>query len=70
MLASFDARLRPSPRAAVLSIVLAASVAAAWLAGAHDGRYWLGLEPIFPALGISLLVWAASLLSRRLRPRV
>ncbi len=69
LVASFDNRLRPSPRAAVTSIVLAGLVAAAWLAGAQGDRYWLGLEPIFPALAVSLCVWAGNLLARRARAR-
>lgn len=69
VLTSFDDRLRMSARGAIVSIVLAAAVAALWLAGATDGRYWLGLEPIFPALAGSILVWALDRLGwPRLRP--
>jgi SSS family solute:Na+ symporter len=67
VLASFSARTRLSPRAAAPCIALAAGVAAIWLAAASGGRYWLGLEPIFPALAVSLAVWGADLALRRRR---
>jgi len=58
VLASFDARLRIPPRAAGAAMALSAVVAAVWIATARDGAYWLGVEPIFPALAVSLAVWA------------
>jgi SSS family solute:Na+ symporter len=57
MLASFDARLRVGPRAAGIGMVTAAATAAVWIATARDDRYWLGVEPIFPALAVALAVW-------------
>lgn len=65
MLASFDARTRPSARTASLSIVASAAVATAWLVSARDGSYWWGVEPIFPALAVSLLLVGVDLLRRR-----
>lgn len=70
MLASFDARLRPAPRVAAAGIGLAAATAAVWLvSGGRAERYWLGIEPIFPALGVSLAVWAAGVGAARRRSR-
>ena len=66
MLASFDPRLRLSPRIASLTIVAAAAVAAAWLLSARGGGgYWLGLEPIFPALAVSIGLAAVDIARRR-----
>jgi SSS family solute:Na+ symporter len=57
LLASFDARLRVPPLAAGAGMTSSASVAAVWIVTARDGRYWLGVEPIFPALALSLAWW-------------
>jgi SSS family solute:Na+ symporter len=66
MLASFDPRLRLSPRMAGLTIVAAAAVAAAWLLSARGGGgYWLVLEPIFPALALSIGLAAIDIARRR-----
>jgi hypothetical protein len=59
---SFHPRWALRPRAAVASIVLSSAVATAWLLSNRGGHgYWLGLEPIFPALAMSLVVWGVSL---------
>jgi hypothetical protein len=65
--ASFHPRWVLRPRAAVASIALSSAVATAWLLSSRGGHgYWLGLEPIFPALAVSLAVWGVSLrFSRR-----
>jgi SSS family solute:Na+ symporter len=62
MLASFHPRLRPAPRVAVAAMLASAAVALAWLIASRGGErgYWLGLEPIFPALAVSLGTVAAS----------
>lgn len=54
-------RWRPSQAGAVLAMTGAAAVALAWIALAHDGRYPLGVEPMFPALAASALCWAGDL---------
>jgi SSS family solute:Na+ symporter len=55
------------PAGAVTALVLAALVAAAWVFLRDSaGRYPLGIEPIFPALAVSLAVWLAD---RAARPR-
>lgn len=67
-LSSLEPRWRLSPRFAVASIVASAAVAAAWLvSGGRESGYWLGLEPFFPALAVSLALWAVGWL-RRPRP--
>jgi SSS family solute:Na+ symporter len=61
MLSSLEPRWRMRPRFAATSIVLSGGLAAVWLTSAHgDGRYWCGIEPIFPALGMSVCLWVAS----------
>ncbi len=60
------ARWRPRQATAVIVIVGAAMIAAVWIVCARGGRYPLGVEPMFPALGFSALCWAADLL---LKPR-
>jgi SSS family solute:Na+ symporter len=47
------------------AIVAAAVVATAWILARSGGRYPLGLEPIFPALALSALMWVVG---RRRRP--
>lgn len=43
---------------AAVSIALSATTCLGWmLTRAGDGAYWLGLEPIFPALAVSMLLW-------------
>ena len=68
MLASFAPRLRVSPLAAGTGMVLSAAVAATWIFTARDGRYWWGVEPIFPALGVAIAVWALGRLLRTAGP--
>lgn len=60
MLSSLEPRWRMPPRLAAASIVASAGFAALWLlSGQGGGGYWLGLEPIFPGLGLSILFWLA-----------
>ena len=56
------ANLRPTGRAATLAIAAAAAVATAWIAAGSGGRYPLGLEPMFPALGVSAAILSVSAL--------
>ncbi len=52
------ASVRPRPRAAVMSMVVAAGLASAWFALGHQfGAPYAGVEPMFPALGGAALVW-------------
>ena len=48
-------RFRPVP--AVIAVVAAAATATGWIAAAHDGRYPAGIEPMFPALAVSVATW-------------
>ncbi len=53
-------RRRFTAASAPVSIVLSGGTALAWYLSQYwttDGTYWLGLEPIFPGLAVSLLVW-------------
>jgi len=57
---AFVGKRRLSPRAALWSIVLSGTVSAVWFVSkfytvAED--YWLGLEPIFPGLALSLALY-------------
>jgi solute:Na+ symporter, SSS family len=52
-------RVRYRPRWAAAAIALTAAVATGWILARSGGRYPLGLEPIFPALGVSALLWLA-----------
>ncbi len=57
-LAQAPPRWRFSRRAAPLAMAAAGAVALGWvLARAPEGAYPLGLEPIFPALAVSVLAW-------------
>ena len=56
---AFVGRRRLSHRGAALSIILSGSVSLIWWFSQHQtagGGYWLGLEPIFPGLLVSLLL--------------
>jgi SSS family solute:Na+ symporter len=51
-------RFRYSPPGATWALGAATCVATLWIFLGHQtGQYPLGLEPIFPALGVSFLVW-------------
>lgn len=50
-------RWRYSPAAATMAMVGAAVVALGWILAANETGYPLGLEPMFPAIGVSLVVW-------------
>ncbi len=53
-------RFRYRARWATVSMVLAALLATAWIAARDPaGGYPLGLEPVFPALAVSALLWVA-----------
>jgi SSS family solute:Na+ symporter len=65
MVASFAPRWRIGPLAAGIAMGLSAAVAALWILTGHDGRYLGGVEPIFPALAVSLIVWALGRLAGR-----
>ena len=50
-------RWRYSPAAATTAMIGAAAVALGWIVAAGDAGYPFGIEPMFPALGVSVLVW-------------
>jgi len=57
-------RVRFRPRHAAAAILVTATVATGWILARTEGRYPLGLEPIFPALAVSAAVWIADISSR------
>jgi hypothetical protein len=38
-------------------MLVAAATAVGWLAAVRDGRYPLGVEPMFPALAAAAAIW-------------
>jgi SSS family solute:Na+ symporter len=61
-LSAFVPALRMSPRGALVHLLALLPTTGLWLASrawTGDGGFWLGLEPIFPGLTLSLLVWGA-----------
>jgi SSS family solute:Na+ symporter len=52
-------RWRFSGAGATAAMVLSAAVALGWILAADDRGYPLGVEPMFPALGVSVAVWMA-----------
>ncbi len=64
-LAHAPPRWRFSPRTAPVAMGAAGAVALGWvLARTGDGAYPLGLEPIFPALAVSGLMWVLARVKR------
>jgi hypothetical protein len=43
----------------------AASVALGWILAANDAGYPFGIEPMFPAMGISVAAWVVDRTTRR-----
>ena len=58
----FVGRRRLSGTGALVTILMGGGLSAAWYLSAYvsnSGEYWLGLEPIFPGLVVSLLLFLA-----------
>jgi len=67
---SFVGRRRLAPRMALASIISCGLISSVWYLSRFfqgDGSYWLGIEPIFPGLAWSILLFA--IFSRRTNPR-
>jgi SSS family solute:Na+ symporter len=58
-------RLRFRPGWAAAAMAFTALVAVGWILARSNGRYPLGLEPIFPALAVSALLWFVGRRGRR-----
>jgi len=58
-------RWRYSPTAATAAMIGAASVALGWILAANDSGYPFGIEPMFPALAVSLAVWVVDRVNAR-----
>jgi SSS family solute:Na+ symporter len=54
---SFVGSRKMPPAAAFWSIIISGMVALVWYIGATDSNYWLGLQPIFPGLAVSLVIF-------------
>jgi len=57
---SFVGKRRLPPRAALTSIVVCGLLSLAWYVSSYinpEGAYWLGLEPVFPGLVLSILIF-------------
>jgi len=50
--------IRPSAKGAIAAMALAAVTAIAWIIAGTEQGYPLGIEPLFPALGVALFCWA------------
>ena len=57
--------IRPSAKGAIAAMVLAAGTATVWIIGGNQQGYPLGIEPLFPALGVALFCWAIDRLWER-----
>ncbi|MGC8917448.1 MAG: sodium:solute symporter family protein [Thermoanaerobaculum sp.] len=68
VLAHGPERFRFSPRGALVAVAGAALLAAGWILSRQGGAYPLGLEPVFPALLWSLLVWVVDRWLPKARP--
>ena len=58
-------RWRYSPAAATTAMIGAAAVALGWILAANDAGYPFGIEPMFPALGVSVAVWVVDRFNAR-----
>jgi len=58
LLLSYSRRRVPPPRAALFSMVSATGLSLLWLIAGHlrPQGYWLGIEPLYPGLVISLVI--------------
>ncbi|MBK7142155.1 MAG: sodium:solute symporter family protein [bacterium] len=65
VVSSFVGKRRFSGRSAMLSILLSGALSLVWYLSSYwqGGEYWLGIEPILPGLGLSLILYL--LLARR-----
>ena len=57
---SFVGKRRLPPRAAMTSIIVCGSLSLTWYVSSYmnpEGAYWLGLEPVFPGLALSILIF-------------
>jgi len=70
VLSHFPASWRFSPKGALVAMSGTAVLAIGWLLLGEGGSYPLGLEPVFPALGFSGLVWFLDRTLPKLRARL
>jgi SSS family solute:Na+ symporter len=58
--ASFSERWKMPPRWAFISMLLSAAISGLWMLAGMDGEYWLGLQPIYPGLAVSVVCFLLS----------
>jgi SSS family solute:Na+ symporter len=64
---SYVGKRRLSPRMTLISILASGGVSLVWLMSgmlSETGAYWLGIEPIFPGLAVSVVLYLSSSESR------
>jgi SSS family solute:Na+ symporter len=57
---AFNGKRRMTPSVAFISVIASGGLSLVWLLSAYlgsDGEYWLGMEPVFPGLIISVLFY-------------
>ncbi len=60
LVSTFIGRRLMSPRSCLISMIVSGVTATLWLLSKNwtaDGSYWLGWEPILPALGVSIAIY-------------
>ncbi len=68
LLFAYQKRRMMTPRAAFASVILAGGTSLIWLLSRYwtlDGTYWFGLEPIFPGLAISIIIYIIGVTGNR-----
>nr|MBN2277612.1 sodium:solute symporter family protein [candidate division Zixibacteria bacterium] len=57
---AFNGRRRMPPKTAFISVIVSGGLSLAWLISGFwgaEGEYWLGIQPIFPGLAVSILFY-------------
>jgi SSS family solute:Na+ symporter len=63
--ASFSEKWKMPPRWALVSMLISAAVSGLWMLMESGGVYWLGLQPIYPGLAVSVGCFIFSLVFSR-----
>jgi SSS family solute:Na+ symporter len=58
--ASFSEKWKLPARWALLSMLISAAMSGLWMLTQKNGEYWLGLQPIYPGLAVSMLCFILS----------
>jgi len=60
LFSAFVGKRHMSPGTATLSMLLCGGLSAVWFFAGTDGVYWFGIEPVFPGLALSVVVYLAA----------